>query len=512
MTPYFETSDVAIYQADSRTAWRDLPEHSADAIVTSPPYWGLRDYGHDGQIGLEDDPATYIGELADLLTGYGSRVLKPGGSLWLNLGDTYSAGPAPSYVAPPKATGTAKASGTGTHGFKGQGGYTKAASDFRAKSLLMIPERVALALIERGWILRNRVVWAKPNGMPSSVQDRLATKHEALFHLVRSTAMRDMSSPLRVMSDAERAWLAAMIDGEGTIGIMCNKRKDYNSYTPYVRVGSTTPELLERCVEITGLGTVRDHKGASRPDHYRPLYVWQPSSLQAASIIGQVYSFLLAKREQAKVALSLQDRLASRGVKGQRLSGAEESERRNLYELLKALNQWETRDSGLPDPSARWLGAVGRCEPYTYDLDAIREPHESPNARAKAGTSSSPASRAGKVAEIRGDQGLPASGVDRAATSHPDGKNPGDVWTIPTQPYPEAHFAVFPRELVRRPILATVPEGGTVLDPFFGSGTTAVAARSLGRKTVGVELSEEYCALAAKRFTQNVLDLGGDAA
>ena len=507
MTPYFETSDVAIYQADSRTAWRDLPEHSADAIVTSPPYWGLRDYGHDGQIGLEDDPVTYIGELADLLTGYGERVLKPGGSLWLNLGDTYNSDMERSKQNAASST-LDSSDPAGEVNVVGRQINRK----WPRKSMLMIPERVALALIERGWILRNRVVWAKPNGMPSSVQDRLATKHEALFHLVRSTAMRDMSSPLRVMSDAERAWLAAMIDGEGTIGIMCNKRKDYNSYTPYVRVGSTTPELLERCVEITGLGTVRDHKGASRPDHYRPLYVWQPSSLQAASIIGQVYSFLLAKREQAKVALSLQDRLASRGVKGQRLSGAEESERRNLYELLKALNQWETRDSGLPDPSARWLGAVGRCEPYTYDLDAIREPHESPNARAKAGTSSSPASRAGKVAEIRGDQGLPASGVDRAATSHPDGKNPGDVWTIPTQPYPDAHFAVFPRELVRRPILATVPEGGTVLDPFFGSGTTAVAARSLGRKTVGVELSEEYCALAAKRFTQNVLDFGGDAA
>ena len=92
MTPYMDMGDVTIYCADSREAWRDLPEHSADAIVTSPPYFGLRDYGHDGQLGLEESPQDYIDGLADLLTGYGERVLKPEGSLWLNLGDTYSTG------------------------------------------------------------------------------------------------------------------------------------------------------------------------------------------------------------------------------------------------------------------------------------------------------------------------------------------------------------------------------------------------------------------------------------
>jgi len=138
-----------------------------------------------------------------------------------------------------------------------------------------------------------------------------------------------------------------------------------------------------------------------------------------------------------------------------------------------------------------------RQQRYYYDLDAIREPH--------AGPLHSPGNKSSVPMTNHFDE------PDRT-WGNEAGKNPGDVWTIPTQPYPDAHFAVFPRELVRRPILATVPEGGTVLDPFFGSGTTAVAARSLGRKTVGVELSEEYCALAAKRFTQNVLDFGGDAA
>ena len=179
MTPYFASSDVTIYCDDSRTAWERLPEHSADAIVTSPPYFGLRDYGHDGQLGLEPSPDEYITDLADLLTGYGERVLKPGGSLWLNLGDTYASSGARGGEGP---AGPGAVVGNTVGGVQRRVG---AVSGWPAKSLMMIPERVALALIGRGWILRNRVVWAKPNGMPDSVTDRLATKHEAMFHLVR---------------------------------------------------------------------------------------------------------------------------------------------------------------------------------------------------------------------------------------------------------------------------------------------------------------------------------------
>jgi DNA modification methylase len=121
---------------------------------------------------------------------------------------------------------------------------------------------------------------------------------------------------------------------------------------------------------------------------------------------------------------------------------------------------------------------------YFYDLDAIREPQESTSEETYAwrvGPGQPPLRR-----RQRRDAGRQVVPQRRQV-------NPGDVWTIPTQPYPDAHFAVFPPELVRRPILATVPEGGTVLDPFFGSGTTAVMARRLGRKTVGVELNPDYC-------------------
>lgn len=88
---------------------------------------------------------------------------------------------------------------------------------------------------------------------------------------------------------------------------------------------------------------------------------------------------------------------------------------------------------------------------------------------------------------------------DLSAIENDNGANPGDVWRIPTKPYPGAHFAVFPEALIRRPILATVPPGGTVLDPFFGSGTTGVVALAEGRNCVGVELNPDYCAIAMRR-------------
>jgi site-specific DNA-methyltransferase (cytosine-N4-specific) len=312
---------VTLHCGDARTIWQHLPKQSVHAIVTSPPYYGLRDYGVDGQLGLEASPGEYIETLADLLTAWGTSVLRADGSLWLNLGDTYAAGGS----APPSGTSTLRGNGHIGGGPKMHDTPTvqRPRSSWPAKCLLMIPERVALALIERGWILRNRVVWAKLNGMPSSATDRLATKHEALFHFVR-----------------------------------------------------------------------------------------QPR--------------------------------------------------------------------------------------YHYDLDAIREPYGD----AKGRNMSTYRHGVGKYQDA-GSPGL--SNKSFSGIEHPAGANPGDVWTIPTQPYPDAHFAVMPAELVRRPILATVPEHGTVADPFAGAGTTAVMARRLGRRSLLVELNADYCQLIRRRLAQDVL-------
>ncbi len=141
-----------ILLGDAVAQLRTLPPSSVDCIITSPPYYQLRDYGVDGQLGLEATVDDWVSGLLRVCRELG-RVLKPTGSLWLNVADSYSTHLR--FGAPPK----------------GQ---------------LLAPERLLLALAQDGWIVRNKVVWAKPNPMPSSVADRLNTTHEYIYFLVRS--------------------------------------------------------------------------------------------------------------------------------------------------------------------------------------------------------------------------------------------------------------------------------------------------------------------------------------
>lgn len=136
---------------DARAILPTLPERSVDCVITSPPYFRLRNYQHQQQIGLESHVDEWVEQLLQVAKEL-ARVLKPSGSFWLNLGDAYSSKP---------SDGTT------------------------AKSLVLSPERVAMALVADGWILRNKVVWAKTNPMPTSVRDRLSCTYEVVYFLVR---------------------------------------------------------------------------------------------------------------------------------------------------------------------------------------------------------------------------------------------------------------------------------------------------------------------------------------
>src|SRR5580704_9793601 len=140
-----------ILAGDVREQLAQLPEDSVDTVITSPPYFQLRDYGVVGQIGLEDDIGGWVDDLRLAMHGV-ARVLKASGSLWLNLGDAFSRHPR--FGASPK-------------------------------SLLLGPERLALGLIEDGWIVRNKVIWAKTNHMPTPVRDRLSCQWEVIYLLTR---------------------------------------------------------------------------------------------------------------------------------------------------------------------------------------------------------------------------------------------------------------------------------------------------------------------------------------
>lgn len=173
---------------DCRTGLQDIPDYYVDMCITSPPYWGLRDYGFPNQIGLESTVDEYIETICGVFDEVW-RVMKDEGTCWVNLGDTYS--------------------GSGI--------------DIPKKSLCGIPFRFAIKMIERGWILRNTIIWHKPNGMPSSVKDRFTVNFEYLFFFTKQQRYFFNQDAVR--------------DGYGSDhrvpGIVRHKEKGYNGKGAY---------------------------------------------------------------------------------------------------------------------------------------------------------------------------------------------------------------------------------------------------------------------------------------
>lgn len=331
--PYYQDDAVTLWHGDALDVLRSMPDRDVDCIVTSPPYFGLRDYGSEGQYGLEASPAEYV-ETMRALFSEARRVLSDDGTLWLNLGDSYN-----NTSSGQNGTGSTGITG-GRHDRIG-GRRTSLPSQLPAKNLLGIPWRVAFALQDDGWILRNSIIWAKPNAMPESVTDRLSTKHENVF----------------MFSKSKRYWFDLDAVREPLTG-----------------------EFLS--------------SGARNPRWGRP------GGLLPGEIRGEV--------------------------------------------------------RGRPSESGKGLAPNSFSTPMNES-----------------------------------------------------GRNPGDVWTIPTQPYPGAHFAVFPLAIPERCIQAGCKPGGTVLDPFSGSGTTGLAAAKHGRRYVGVDLNSEYLDLSLRtRLAQPALDFG----
>ena len=652
MNPDWSCSDVDIYVGDSREMWKHLPENCADAIVTSPPYFGLRDYGADGQIGLEARPQEYISTMADLLTGYGERCLKRGGSLWVNLGDTFSA----------SSGGGAQGSTSqrlGRSNVEAQNlAHIGRDCDFPAKCLLMIPERVALALIERGWILRNKVVWCLAGSTriyartqegdgphelrdlvrldPSTVElwdgERwnrvtrwttvkgeqgyrvtVATGEEVVVtgeHLwptqrgnvrtdelrrgdtICTTAIPEPDEPSRpaMLDDADIGWLVGLYIAEGS------RTADRRG----VQIASHVNEVerhkrLERIADALD-GSCRMHRtggNAATINVYGPSVVGAIDSYVAGDsaatkrLTGRAWrrtsEFLMhvllgylegdgtwePKAERwrvgftdnpawasdlraiaARLGWSLHLKRAMHRIGEKRYPGYRGDLRLNesyrqrpdgfvvsvepargstfydvtvesephLFALASGLLTHNCKPNGMPSSvrdrlATKWeyLFHLTRQPRYYYDLDAIRDEYsERVQERQKYAGRDIPhnqwSEESGRYDSNPG-RGILGFGHRGA---NPAGANPGDWWVIPTQPYPGSHYAVFPPELIRRPILATVPEGGTVLDPFIGSGTTAQVARRFGRRTIGVDLNGDNIPLTVERLDggQEVLDLG----
>ena len=160
---------------DCIESMRTLPDKSVQMCVTSPPYYGLRDYGVDGQIGLEETPAEFIARLVDVFREV-RRVLRDDGTAWVNMGDSY-ASIAGGY-APNGSAGKHDIVSASTRGAVRRGHRRQPLEGFKQKDLVGMPWRLAFALQDDGWYLRQDIIWHKPNPMPESVRDRCTKAHE----------------------------------------------------------------------------------------------------------------------------------------------------------------------------------------------------------------------------------------------------------------------------------------------------------------------------------------------
>jgi DNA modification methylase len=271
---------VQFLQGDCRDVLKTLPDESVHCVVTSPPYWGLRDYGHEDQIGLDSTPQQFIAALVGVFREV-KRVLRKDGTLWLNLGDCYNS------IGHKKSN-----SGYGSTGLAG--GIAQEHTPLRKentdtnlkhKDLCMIPARVAIALQADGWWLRQDIIWAKPNPMPESVTDRCTKAHEYIFLLAKSERYYFNAKAIAeesVTKDVRKPYTPGQVDARGNghdrgggrargtegAGETRNKRSVWTVTTkPFKGAHFATfpPDLIEPCI-LAGCpegGTVLDPFGGA---------------------------------------------------------------------------------------------------------------------------------------------------------------------------------------------------------------------------------------------------------
>jgi len=273
-------TDFRVIIGDCIEGIRTLPDQSVHTCVTSPPYFGLRDYGMAGQIGLEDTPDAFVSRLVDVFREV-RRVLRDDGTLWVNLGDSYAG-----YHGNKNALMPTSATNGWTNGTNENSRGDKRPQDIglKQKDLLGIPWRVAFALQADGWYLRQDIIWHKPNPMPESVGDRCTKAHEYLFLLSKSQryyydaeAIKEPaaeSSLSRLAQNVEAQAGSTRVPGKtnGTMkavgGEMRNRRSVWTVTTkPFKGAHFATfpPDLIEPCI-LAGSpvgGTVLDPFGGS---------------------------------------------------------------------------------------------------------------------------------------------------------------------------------------------------------------------------------------------------------
>lgn len=346
---------------------KKLPDGCIDMVITSPPYFNLRDYGVSGQIGKENDIEAYIENLIAVFNEV-QRALKDSGSCWVNIDDVYI-----------------------------------------DQSLMCIPDRFKIKMIESGWLCRNEIIWHKPNAMPSSAKSRFNNDFEKMFFFT--------------------------------------KKKKYFFQTQYEPLKSSVPKTKRR---------------AKMDSKYQ-------SNEQEAS----VRQGMTKKRGQKLIVLRKDLPPQNEFVEFMRSKTTIDAIVENTELKRSKVEHWFRRDQlGFAFPSVEDWNAI-KCllDDWSGEFNEIDR----------------------RMTEVTYE-------TDDILKNVHKGRIKRAVWSINTKPFKGYHYAAFPEELVKTPILACTADGGIVLDPFSGSGTTALAALKLGRSYIGFDLSQEYCEIARKRL------------
>ena len=356
---------VTIRHGDCREVLRTLPAESVHCCVTSPPYFGLRDYGVNGQIGLEPTPDAFVAELVSLF-GEVRRVLRDDGTLWLNLGDSYNNRTKVRDTNHQPALNDFVDDNWAERAAAGGVRMSIVDGDLKEKDLLGVPWLTAFALRADGWYLRDAIVWAKPNGMPGSQQDRCTSSYEMIFQF--------------------------------------SKSRHYWSDFDAIKTPPRESSLVRTAQDLQAQAGSHRANGGGKTNG------------------------------------------TMKAVGG--LSGSPHGR----HALGEAIPPKERR-------SDKQRGHSRKHDGFNDRWDAMERSEQQ-----------------AKPATMR------------------------NVWFVAPAQFKEAHYAVMPDEIARRCILAGCPEGGTVLDPFLGAGTTAMVATRLGRDCIGIELNHENVGIADRRI------------
>ena len=437
---------------DSLEVLRGFSDESVDCCITSPPYFGLRDYCVDGQIGLEETPKAYVQKLMEVFREV-KRVLKKEGTLWLNLGDSYSSGG--------KMGGDIDLD-TGIDVQRGRG-RMKEHPEIKHKDLVGIPWMVAFALRKDGWYLRQDIIWAKPNPMPESVTDRCTKAHEYIFLLSKSP---------KYYFDNEAVWEPAAESSVKRIeyGLHQNHPADVGIGVPpqnTEKMGKRWLRFKEERItnENRPDAIIRDREFGYDSKQKIIRAMWKEPSVSEGSIH--------VHKRGNKMDKVKDDPLFATKPQRNMVTGA-----------------WRNRRSVWTVTTKPFKEAHFATFP-----EALIEP------MVLAGCPKEICKKCGKVMEQIRERQTPSDWEFRKTKGAVGGsKYTGNKQQIGSGWSHDLASADFKVVGMTDCGCSAGFQGGIVLDPFFGAGTTGVVAKKLGRNYIGIELNKEYCQIAQTRI------------